>query len=145
MVFSLWSLPVINCYRAVPRNVLKRLQPLVTVVKLKSPYRANMHRPNFGLRGIQGYILQWRHYTRTEELPFGFRPGWLLQTTNNLICVLQNASLDSYSGTVGLNCYLQHIGGGGLCTGGPGSLRGTGLVLNCKSFEPMQLTLLTWK
>jgi len=27
----------------------------------------------------------------------------------------------------------------------PGSPRDTGLVLNCKPFEPMQLTLLTWK
>ena len=27
----------------------------------------------------------------------------------------------------------------------PGSPKDTGLVLNCKPFEPMQLTLLTWK
>ena len=57
--------------------------------------------------------------------------------------VLQNASLDSYSGTVGINYYLQHIRGGAMgmyrC---PGSPRDTGLILICKLFEPMRCSLL---
>ena len=47
-----------------------------------------------------------------------------------LIHVLQNESLDSYSGTVGLNCYIYNVY---KCPGSPGD---TGLVLN---LEPMQL------
>jgi len=48
-------------------------------------------------------------------------------------------SLDSYSGTVGLNYHLQHIMY--KCPGSPG----TCLVLNFRPFKLSQLTLLTWK
>ena len=45
----------------------------------------------------------------------------------------------------GLNYYLEHIKGGGSMYRCPGSPKDIGLVLNCKPFESMQLTLLTWK